>query len=110
MLILQNSEAVNSKLRDLCLGEVDLDGDALKEHVYTYLLGVVGCNPIRSVKDEEELQARMKSLTPSQMEAFQLMINSSQQQLLFVTGPGGTRKSFEPYCSWSSHPLSGKIC
>ena len=28
------------------------------------------------------------------MEAFQLMTNSSQQRLLFMTGPGGTGKSF----------------
>ena len=35
-----------------------------------------------------------ESLTPSQMEAFQLMTNSSQQQLLFVTGPGSTGNSF----------------
>ena len=43
---------------------------------------------------EEELQARIKSLTPSQIEAFQLMTYSSRQRLLFVTGPGGTGKSF----------------
>ena len=60
----------------------------------TNLISLVGCNPIRLVKDEEELQVRIKSLTPSQMEAFQLMTNSSQQQLLFVTGPGCTGKSF----------------
>ena len=46
------------------------------------------------MKDEEELQVRLKSLTPSQIEAFQLMTNSSQQRLLFVTGPGGTGKTF----------------
>ena len=45
----------------------------------TDLISLVGCNPIRLVKDEEELQARMKSLTPSQIEAFQLMTNSLQQ-------------------------------
>ena len=59
----------------------------------TDLISLVDCNPIRLVKDEEELQVRLKSLTPSQMEAFQLMTNSSQQRLLFVTGPGGTGKS-----------------
>ena len=113
MLILQNreaSEAVNSKLRDLGLGEVDLDGDDKCDDQScvegacvdlspgvgqsTDLISLVGCNPIRLVKDEEELQAHMKSLTPSQIEAFQLMTNSSQQRLLFVTGPGGTGKSF----------------
>ena len=60
----------------------------------TDLLSLVGCNPTRLVKDDEELQARIKSLTPSQIEAFQLMTNSSQQRLLFVTGPSGTGKSF----------------
>ena len=94
----------------LGLGEVDLDGDDkcndqsrvegacvdLPPGVgqSTDLLSLVGCNPTRLVKDEEELQARIKSLTPSQIEAFQLMTNSSQQRLLFVTGPGGTWKSF----------------
>jgi hypothetical protein len=119
MLILQNreaSEAVNSKLRDLGLGEVDLDGDDKRDDqsrveeacvdLYsgvgqsTDLISLVGCNPIRLVKDEEELQVRMKSLTPSQMEAFKLMTNSSQQRLLFVTGPGGLEKVF--LSSWSS--------
>ena len=112
MLNLQNREAsepVNSKLRDLGLGEVDLDGDDkcgdyscvegarvdLSPGVgqSTDLISLVRCNPIRLIKEEEELQARMKSLTLSQMEAFQLMTNSSQQRLLFVTGPGGTGKS-----------------
>ena len=59
----------------------------------TDLLRLVGCNPTRLMKDEEELQARIKSLTPSQIEAFQLLTNSSQQRLLFVTGPGGTGKT-----------------
>ena len=44
----------------------------------TDLISLVGCNPIRLVKDEEELQVRIKSLTPSQMEAFQLMTNYSR--------------------------------
>ena len=114
MLILQNreaSEAVNSKLRDLGLGEVDLDGDdkcddqsrvgacvdlppgvGQSTPTPTHLISLVGCNPTRLVKDEEELQAGIKSLTRSQIEAFQLVTNSSQKRLLFVTGhgPGGT--------------------
>ena len=60
----------------------------------TDLISLVSCNPIRLVKDKEELQVHLKPLTPSQMEAFQLMTNSSQQRLLIVTGPGGTGKSF----------------
>ena len=76
----------------------------------TDLISLVGCNPIRLVKDEEELQVRIKSLTPSQKEAFKLMTNSLQQRLLFVTGPGGTGKFSDPYCSWSPDPLSGQIC
>ena len=65
----------------------------------TDLISLVGCNPITLVKDEEELQVRIKSLTPSQKEAFKLMTNSSQQQLLFVTSHGGTGKFSDPYCS-----------
>ena len=92
------------------MGEVDLDGDdkcddqSLVEGACvdlppgvgqsTDLISLVGCNPTRLVKDEEELQVRIKSLTPSHIEAFQLMTNSSQQRLLFVTGPGDTGKSF----------------
>ena len=113
MLILQNNEAkeaVNNKLRDLGLGEVDLDNDNRcddQSHTEgtcvelspgvgqsTDLISLVGCNPIRLVKDEEELQVRIKSLTPSQKEAFKLMTNTLQQRLLLVTGPGGTGKSF----------------
>ena len=60
----------------------------------TDLISLVGCNPIRLVKDEEELQVCIESLTPSQKETFKLMTNSSQQRLLFVIGPGGTGKSF----------------
>ena len=72
---------MNSKLRDLGLGEVDLDGDDKCDDQSriegacvdlppgvgqcTDLISLVGCNPIRLVKDEEELQARIKSLTPS---------------------------------------------
>ena len=101
MQILQNgeaSEAVNSKLRDLGLGQVDLDGDDKcndQPHVKgacvdlspgvgqsTDFISFVEYNPIRLMKDDEELQAHMKSLTLSHMEAFQLMTNSSQQRLL----------------------------
>ena len=72
---------MNSKLRDLGLGEVDLDGDDKCDDQSrvegacvdlppgvgqsTDLISLVGCNPTRLVKDEEELQARIKSLTPS---------------------------------------------
>ena len=100
---------MNSKLRDIGLGEVDLDSDnGCDDQSHTEgtcvdpspgvcqstdLIGLVGCNPIRLVKDEEELQVRIKSLTPSQ-KAFKLMNNSSQRRLLFVTGPVGTGKSF----------------
>ena len=102
---------MNSKLRDLGLGEVDLDGDDKCDDQSrvegacvdlpsgvgqsTDLISLVGCNSTRLVKDEEELQARIKFLIPSQIEAFKLMTNSSQQRLLFVTGPGGTGKSFQ---------------
>ena len=46
------------------------------------------------MKDEADLQQRIKTMTPSQMDAYKVMTNSSQQRLLFVTGPGGTGKSF----------------
>ena len=88
------------------MGEVDVDGDDKCDDQScvegacvdlspgvgqsTDLISLVGCNPIGLVKDEEELQTCMKSQTPSQMEAFQLMTNSSQQQLLFVTGTQST--------------------
>ena len=71
MLILHNreaSEAVNSKLRDLGLGEVDLDCDDKCDDQSrvegacvdlppgvgqsTDLLSLVGCNPIRLVTSE----------------------------------------------------------
>ena len=43
---------------------------------------------------DEELQVHIQSLTPSQMEGIELMNNPSQQRLVFITGPGGTGKSF----------------
>ena len=47
------------------------------------------------VKDEDELRERIVSLTPSQLHAFELMTDlCDQQRLLFLTGPGGTGKSF----------------
>ena len=47
------------------------------------------------VKDEDELRERILSLTPSQLHAFELMTDlCDQQRLLFLTGPGGTEKSF----------------
>ena len=47
------------------------------------------------VKDEDELRERILSLTPSQLHAFELMTDlCDQQRLLFLTGPGGTGKSF----------------
>ena len=76
----------------------------------TDLISLVGCNPTRLVKDEEELQVSIKSLTLSQIEAFQLMTNSSQQRLLFVTGPGGIGKSFLIHTVVGHLTLSGKIC
>ena len=129
MLILQNreaSETVKSNLRDLGLGEVDLDGDDKCDDQSrvegacadlppgvgqsTDLINLVECNPTRLVKDEEELHIRIKSLTLSQIEAFQLMTNSSQQRLLLVTGPGGTGKSFLIHSVVGHLTLSGKTC
>ena len=47
------------------------------------------------VKDEDELRERILSLTPSQLHAFELMTDlCDQQRLLFLSGPGGTGKSF----------------
>ena len=43
----------------------------------TGLISLDGCNPTRLVKDEEKLQARKNSLTPSQI-AFQLMTTNDQ--------------------------------
>ena len=110
MLILKNNSAkerVNNKLRDLGLAEVadDSFGDnALSDHVCTDvslmdgqsadLLNLVGCHPVNLVKDEASLQQRIKTMTPSQMDAYKVMTNSSQQRLLFVTDPGCTGKSF----------------
>ena len=47
------------------------------------LLNLVGCHPVNLVKDEAD-----------EMDAYKVMTNSFQQRLLFVTGPGGTGKSF----------------
>ena len=115
MLILKNmgaQEAVNEKLRGLGLGEVNVDdGDHDNEddwskqcHMLDHppgeaersdLIRLLGHNPVSIVSDEQELRERVASLKPSQMEAFQLMTDlSEKQRLLFVTGPGGTGKSF----------------
>ena len=59
------------------------------------LLKLLGHNPVNVVKDEDELRERILSLTPSQLHAFELMTDlCDQQRLLFLTGPGGTGKSF----------------
>ncbi len=112
MLILQNvgaQEAVNDKLRDLGLGEVNADADDNSDeesHAQfldhppgeadrSDLMQLLGHNPFSAVSDEQELRGRISSLKPSQMHAFQLMTDvSEKQRLMFVTGPGGTGKSF----------------
>ena len=59
------------------------------------LLKLLGHNPVNVVKDEDELREHILSLTPSQLHAFELMTDlCDQQRLLFLTGPGGTGKSF----------------
>ena len=119
MLILQNveaQEAVNRKLRDMGLGDVSLADDSQDPGVLSSstgndqtcfldvapgdtersdLLKLLGHNPVNVVKDEDELRERILSLTPSQLHAFELMTDlCDQQRLLFLTGPGGTGKSF----------------
>ena len=114
MLILQNveaQEAVNRKLRDMGLGDVSLADDSQDPGVLSLstgndqtcfldvaprdmersdLLKLLGHNPVNVVKDEDELRERILSLTPSQL----MTDLCDQQRLLFLTGPGGTGKSF----------------
>ena len=45
------------------------------------------------MKDTEELTRSLATLTPSQQTAFKLMSDTNNQHL-FVTGPGGTGKSY----------------
>ena len=65
-------------MADLGLFLGDLDGDdkinAMTSHALnpgvgqsTDLISLIECNPIRLVKDEEELRVHIKSLTLSQM-------------------------------------------
>ena len=79
MLILNAKERVNNKLRDLGLGKVAFDdsfGDnASSDYVFTDvslmhgqsadLLNLVGCHPVNLVKDEADLQQRIKTMTNS---------------------------------------------
>ena len=108
-------EAVNRKLRDMGLGDVSLADDSQDPGVLSStgndqtcfldvapgdtersdLLKLLGHNPVNVVKDEDELSERILSLTPSQLHAFELMTDlCDQQRFLFLTGPGGTGKSF----------------
>ena len=108
----EGQDAVNDKLRDL--GEIvaNVTQDTSKEVCIDLLPGevessellkVVGYTPQQKVKDTEELPSRLTTLTPSQQTAFKLISDTSKQQPLFVTGPGGTGKSYLIHTSGTSH-------